>query len=469
MPRQPTTTAATTDASSLKSIKIQVACNDVRRFPFPIDTNQCDQFQALIEALGASVPSINKHSVTLQYIDEDSDTISVNSHIELACAVASQPSPLRLTVVVRASAIAAPTSADETQPLIDQQQQQQQAPAAAPQCDAKRGRANANRPCNAKQARAAVEDDETLMQRYREQLQALRSEGLNSGRWAARVLASVSGDLEQAKTVIRQRLDQQNAALRTKHASHLDQLAAKQLIDVDNAEEVGRAVRLLERFNGNIEQVAGVLQKQCNARKARMDADALKARFADKLQQLEARGFIAKPVCIRLLRKFDGNVDKVAQRMSKLNQTQQATTKPEPEPTASTASEPAPTTTEPEPEPTTKPNANKSIKAAREAALQAHVSQLVARGYDRELSERWLKRLQGNMQACEHALEFRKRWDQQADQRAKKLEMQTVQSRFATEMQQLNEMGFSNKWLTLPLLLLHNGDVASVALTLTRQ
>ena len=455
-----TTTAMNVTSTSNRTIScVKVAFNgELRRFPFPIDSSD-DQFNVLARTISKSF-GVPRASISLQYVDDENDVITIGSQLELLAAISTAASSiLRINVLQRAIPAASSMTAcgDATKSASPLPATTAAATATTsattpmpmhPPCGRFGGgawrRHGAFRKCGGEQ----------LQEQYREQLQALNDEGLHCGFWAVRVLASVNGDLAAARQIIvtRRAAMQQ---LRQKYASELAALESAGIIVPETADEatigggsdagahnhcVRKCIRLLERFGGDVSQVVA------HVRAKETERAQLPHRFASQLEQLRAQGFTCEPVCLRLLHKLDGNVTKVAERMHKFRKA--ACTRPDGS------------------------NNTTNNNSDAEVEYSEQLQQLTSNGFPRPMCLRLLRKFDGNVTRVERALQLRKQWFNDTTGTTgmgeKRQQFKQAKKRFGSEIAQLKEMGFRCKWLMVPLLLQHNGDVAAVSMALAQ-
>lgn len=495
----------TTQVSPISSVKVSFN-NELRRFPFPIDVSQ-DQFSVLHRTIAKSF-GIDRSSFVVQYVDDENDTVTIGSQLELSAALGVIRQPvLRLFVVVRQQPpTPTPTLVPSTPIVVDDinsatptQGHTYQHPNAhhhhhhgglrafgrgarcgwkvTPQHDdssssispssispsispmihhGRGGRGGHRRMVG-----------EQLQQQYREQLAELEREGLNCGFWAVRVLANVNGDVEAAKAFIRSRKDAMSD-LKSKYASQLAELERVGVLeagsssvslspprrhcssssDTPKSAVVGqhkqhgclrKCVRLLEKFNGDVSQVVSHFERK------RVERETLPSRYASQLAELKAQGYWCEPVCLRLLNKFDGDTNKVIECMNKFKTRHQATNN------------------------SSSSNSINNDESSTE--FESKIESLVNKGYARPKCVRLLNKFGGNQQQVEQVLEARKQWFSEVKRDStigcRRQALKEAKQRYATEINQLKEMGFKCKWLIVPLLVKHNGDVASVSLALS--
>jgi hypothetical protein len=457
---------------------VKVSFNgQLRRFPFPIDQS-ADQFAVISQTVAQSF-AIAPGSLVLQYVDDENDTITIGSQLELTAAIATATTSILRLTVAPITAAAVPARSLFGTPLAATAQPYHPDPIATTAtpgaswpfgCGGGRGGSWGGRGFWSGRGgswggrRCGRKSGDNLQEQYKSQLAELEREGLNYGWWAIRILANLNGDVEAAKHVIRTRKAAMNG-LRAKYAKQLDALQAMGLIPAAPAgadqqqQDVGgcgrgnpeqaaynhctrKCIRLLERFDGNAEQVAAhIRQKQA-------ERESLPIRYATQMTQLREQGFWCEPVCLRLLHKFDGDVAKVAECMSKFRKHHASAQHNEHTATA------------------TANNSNDDAATQYPEQLRA----LTSKGYSRWSSARLLRKFDGDASRVERALDARKQWFssnvQQAGMYEKRQEFKQAKMRYAAEIKQLKEMGFRCKWLLVPLLVQHNGDVSAVSLAL---
>lgn len=469
----PTTNNSTCVVTSIKVSYL----NELRRFPFPIDSAD-DQFSVIYRTIAKSF-GLQRSTFVLQYVDDENDIVTVGSQLELTAALNLARLPvLRLSVVVRESPVVTPptvvATATEVTPSLT----------STPSTDNCRAGFRGGRGGHRRMIGGQ------LQEQYREQLAELEREGLNCGFWAIRVLANLNGDVEAAKTFIRSR---KNAMmeLKTKYASQLAELERLGILEAGvstapslspphqhhqqhqsphcmvpvsplfggigmhsaqfkNHHCLRKCIRLLEEFNGDVQQVVMHFERK------RAEREALPTRFASQLAELKAQGFWCEPVCLRLLNKFNGDTVKVAECMNKFRKhhLQQG--------------EPCSTTTT-----TTTATAAAEQQQQQSAEFDAKIEDLVAKGYPRPKAIRLLRKFDGNAAQVERVLQARKEWF--SDQKrvgmgaCKRHAFKEAKAKYANEIAQLKEMGFKCKWLIIPLLIQNNGDVAAVSLALSTE
>lgn len=468
---------------TVRSLKVSYN-GEMRRFPFPIDASE-DQFAVISRTVARSF-GLQRPSFVLQYIDDENDTITVGSQLELSAALELSRSPiLRFQVAVRSGADA-PTVPE---PVVAESPSPSPSPAASPSpatgpwCGGRAGgwwrhgfgAASHHQPTpgashghgfghgfgfgggfGARGGRGGCRRSwgQQLQEQYREQLAELEREGLNCGFWAVRVLSNLNGDVEAAKAFIRSR-KQAMSALRIKYASQLEELERLGLLTPgaslsperraesatpDQAQHhhnhcLRKCLRLLERFDGDTKQVVAHFESK------RAEREALPTRYASQLAELKAQGFWCEPVCLRLLNKFDGDVAKVAECMNKFRNRHG--------------------------------NAAGATATASPATpdYEEQLAALAAKGYARPKCARLLRKLDGNVEHVERVLNARKQWFADTEHGGmceKRRAFKAAKEQYANEIQQLKDMGLRCKWLMVPLLQKHNGDVAAVALELSQ-
>jgi hypothetical protein len=467
-------------ASRVTSIKVTFN-GELRRFPFPID-GSVDQFAVVSRAIAESFGIAPPASLVLQYVDDENDVITIGSQLELLAAISTSTAPiLRLTAsTATANATTTPTV---VHPLPLPHPHPHPYPHGHPHSFGHHrgghghghghghgfgfgfggGRGSWGRRGCGEGGRGRKHADSKLHEQYKPQIEELEREGLNCGFWAVRILANLNGDVEAAKTAIRARKATMND-LQTKYSMQLAALQTMGFIPPapsgsssssgspatcssgtlsdDESERanahnhcVRKCTRLLERYDGNVEQVAS------HIRSKQAEREKLPAQYATQLQQLREQGFWCEPVCLRMLHKFDGDVDKVVERMSKFRKFSPHHHAPHHQ-------------------------LREQQQQQQQQQYEAQLQGLMAKGYSRWSSTRLLRKFDGDVNRVERALDMRKQWFDTSSGSDKRREFKQAKMRYAKEIKQLKEMGFRCKWLMVPLLIKYNGDVAAVSMAL---
>ena len=444
------------NTTNVTSIKLSYN-NELRRFPFPVDNSDgdADQYLALTRTIAKSF-GVPRSAIALQYVDEENDTITVSSQLELSAAVASTSSPvLRLSLVV----LSGETGADAP------------TPAGAPACPggAKWRKERGERGCGGGHKRLAR--FALLREQFRPQLAELEREGLIDSSainangfgggvfWAVHLLTKLNGDLGATKSHILSRKDKMRE-LKSKYAAQLSELQRAGFLPASDApvdhqrDPKGRcmarkAIGLLERFDGDVHQVMAHLEKKRAKHLSRhqQQPEQPRSQFEAELAELKARGFKCEGVCLRLLHKFDGDVEKVAARMETFRQARLE-----------------------------KHQHHQQTVPTTDSEHSAQIDALMAKGLPRHKCERLLRKFDGDLARVEQALENRRKWMTDASDASGSGKchgkrhgcgLKEAKQQYASEIAQLKDMGFRRKWAIVPLLKQHNGDVQAVALALS--
>jgi len=142
---------------------------------------------------------------------------------------------------------------------------------------------------------------------FNEKLVLLENKGFNRRAQNIRLLKKFDGEVDKVAEVLEAQ-KARNTAQCSKFEEQLQVLAER------GFNKRGRNKGLLHRFDGDVEQVIQFLQEkngQRNTNQGRKECNLKELQFSSQLQQLEEMGFDKRKQNIRLLNRFEGDVQRV--------------------------------------------------------------------------------------------------------------------------------------------------------------
>jgi uncharacterized protein YbcI len=184
-----------------------------------------------------------------------------------------------------------------------------------------------------------------LAQRYSKEVEDLASSGYANQRLVLRLLHRCGGNVNQVEQILLKKRDNQQKFPQTrkyngdlKRAENPRQCWKKMRQAPKSTQEDVRSYsaeveilvakgfnrclvsRLLNKFEGNVDQVEQILLKKREKQKCKLHAQDPAQDYANEIEILASKGFTNSRLVARLLNKFNGNLDQVEQFLLKKQQ-----------------------------------------------------------------------------------------------------------------------------------------------------